>query len=56
LEEEKELVLMVWFHHLGHNISRGRDYLRELDIDGRIILKLILEKHKRYGLDWTDLE
>jgi hypothetical protein len=45
------MIIMVRVSQFWSENLWGRDHLRDLDIDGRIILKLILEKERRYGLD-----
>jgi hypothetical protein len=34
--------------------TEGKDHLRNLDVDGRIILKCVINKWDR-GMDWVDL-
>jgi hypothetical protein len=34
---------------------RVRDYWEDLDVDGRIRLKMIFKKWKGVGIDWIDL-
>jgi hypothetical protein len=40
----------LWKKHL-----RKREHLEDLGVDGRIILKFILDKSVRVGEDWIDL-
>ena len=34
---------------------RAKDHLRNLDVDGRIILKCVFKKWDNRGTDWIDL-
>jgi len=40
---------------LGRKKLRAKDHLRNLGVDGRIILKCVVKKWDNMGMDWIDL-